>query len=170
MVASDLREADQTSANPEEQAPSPSDTAKPATDVAPSTSEASLAWRVEVNVIRSVYVARNIVPEAASSGDFANMETTTDGGARRGAFLAHLADAEPTAAGVPDLEDDDMLRSVYVARTVAADPGARPRPARGKRRKRAAAPSPKAAKRKTKTATRAKAKKRAAGRGRRRRR
>ena len=170
MVASDLREADQTSAHPEEKASAPDDKAKPASEAAPSTNETSVAWIVEVDVIRSVYVARNILPEAASSGDFAKMETATDSGARRGAFLARLVGAEPNAAGAPDLDGDDMLRSVYVARTVAADIAPRTRPARSKQRKKAAAPARKAAKRKAKSATRPRAKKRVARRPRRERR
>jgi hypothetical protein len=169
MAESDLRDADETGARPENAAP-PAEKSGAAPDAAASGGEAPVPWRVEVNVIRSVYVARNIVSDEAPSGDFARMETATDGVARRGAYVARLADAEPAAAGAPDLGGDDMLRSVYVARTVAGD--AQPanrggRSGRGKRRKKAAAPVRKAGKPKAKRATRPKAKKRAPARRRR---
>lgn len=171
MAESDLRDSEETTARPEDAPPPPAENSAAATGAAASGGETSAAWRVEVNVIRSVYVARTIVLDEAPSGDFARMETATDGGARRGAYLARLAGTEP-ATGAPGLEGDDMLRSVYVARAVAGDAAPKPRAGRGKRRKKAAAARPrKAAMRKAKRLARPKAKKkRAAARGRRRRR
>jgi MFS family permease len=81
------------------------------------------------DTIRSAFVARAAASRAASVGSFAQMETTDDGFAVRGAYRAHLSVVvEKVAAGDPAV-DGDVLRRAYLARAIA-DAAAQPRPKR----------------------------------------
>jgi hypothetical protein len=81
------------------------------------------------DTIRSVFVARTAASSAASVGGFAQMETTDDGLAVRGAYRARLAvvEAEVVAAAPP--AENDVLRKAYLAHAVA-EMAAQPRPAK----------------------------------------
>jgi hypothetical protein len=71
------------------------------------------------SLLRSIYVARIAAPEAASVGDFSQMETSDASVLVRGAFLAHLSDGQSEAAGDHDRLGEDMLRAAYVKRLTA---------------------------------------------------
>jgi len=81
------------------------------------------------DTIRSAFVARAAALRVASVGSFAQMETTDDGLAVRGAYRAHLSVVvEKVVAGDPAAEGD-VLRKAYLARAIA-DAAAQPRPKR----------------------------------------
>jgi MFS family permease len=81
------------------------------------------------DTIRSAFVARAAASRVASIGSFAQIETTDDGFAVRGAYRAHLSvSVEKLATGDPAAEGD-VLRKAYLARIIA-DAAAQPRPRR----------------------------------------
>jgi hypothetical protein len=121
--------------------------------------------------IRSVFVARTAAAIAASVAGFAQLETTDDGLAVRGAYCARLAVVEAEVVSGAPATESDVLRKAYLARAVA-DVAVRPRaPKRSAAGKPKKAPAAKAkprtgraaaAKPKKLGAARAKAKPRAA--------
>jgi hypothetical protein len=135
------------------------------------------------DTIRSVFVARTAASSEVSIGGFAQMETTADGLAVRGAYVAHLSVGETEAVAGDTAAEGDLLRKAYVARAAAdaAAPARKRAPARPARRsavkparkaartgaKKTARPRP-AVKAKAKKRTAARAKPRAARRGNRR--
>jgi hypothetical protein len=118
--------------------------------------------------IRSVFVARTTALSAASVGGFAQMDTTDEGLAVRGAYRAHLSVMVAEAVAGDPATGDDVLRKAYLARAIA-NAEAQPRPKRRAARsaKRTVARSGKKApgtkaKRHVATASSVKAKKRSA--------
>jgi hypothetical protein len=99
--------------------------------------------------IRSVFVARTAAAIAASVAGFAQMETTNDGLAVRGAYCARLAVVEAEVVSGAPAAESDVLRKAYLARAVAdmaAQPRVPKRGAAGKPKKaRAAKAKPRAA-------------------------
>jgi hypothetical protein len=93
----------------------------------------------EQDTIRSVFVARTAAAIAASVAGFAQMETTDDGLAVRGAYCARLAVVEAEVVSGAPAAENDVLRKAYLAHAVA-DMAAQPRPV-----KRSAAGKPKKA-------------------------
>ncbi len=91
------------------------------------------------HTIRSVFVARTAAAIAASVAGFAQMETTDDGLAVRGAYCARLAVVEAEVVSGAPAAESDVLRKAYLARAVA-DTIVRPRAP-----KRSAAAKPKKA-------------------------
>ena len=89
--------------------------------------------------IRSVFVARTTAAIAVSAAGFAQMETTNDGLAVRGAYCARLAVVETEVVSGAPATESDVLRKAYRARAVA-DMAVPSRPA-----KRSAAGKPKKA-------------------------
>jgi MFS family permease len=81
------------------------------------------------DTIRSAFVARAAASRVVSVGSFAQMETTDEGYAVRGAYRAHLSVVvEKVVAGDPAAEGD-VLRKAYLARAIA-DAAAQPHPKR----------------------------------------
>jgi hypothetical protein len=105
--------------------------AAPAAEAAAPTSDQ--------DTIRSVFVARTAAAIAASVAGFAQMETTDDGLAVRGAYCARLAVVEAEVVSGAPAAENDVLRKAYLAHAVA-DMAAQPRAA-----KRSAAGKPKKA-------------------------
>jgi hypothetical protein len=117
------------------------------------------------HTIRSVFVARTTAAIAASVAGFAQMETTDDGLAVRGAYCARLAVVEAEVVSGAPAAENAVLRKAYLAHAVAemaAAPRVAKRSAAGKPKKASAAkPKQRAAKPKKLGAASAKAKPRA---------
>jgi hypothetical protein len=94
------------------------------------------------DTIRSVFVARTTAAIAASVAGFAQMETTDDGLAVRGAYCARLAVVEAEVVTGASAAENDVLRKAYLAHAVAemaAAPRVAKRSAAGKPKKASAA-------------------------------
>lgn len=111
-------------------------------EVAPQSQEAAAPEGLQ-DSIRSVFVARTIASSEESGAGLSHVKDSDDGVALRGAYLAHLADADTAPAGGGDLSSGNVLREAYMARAaVGLEARERRRPKRpAKARRKAAAPS-----------------------------
>jgi len=131
-------------------------------DVAPAPAPPAAAVSAEQDVIRSVYVSRNVVTAAATAGGFAMMETTEQSLSVRGAYLAHLSEDKSEAIGDRDLLGDDLLRRAFVQRSMV---DAQPARRAGAAKRAAVAPGRKAVAKKAKPKLQARRKASAGGKG-----